>query len=105
MVDLEAVVVALEGEAKAAKEEARASLSVANDTVEHDASTRRAQEAEQLYLRNVLLRYMETEDHTAMFPVVAMCLRLSKEEVSKIRERREERERAKGGAVRRFLFG
>ena len=68
---------------------------------EHDAQAR-----EQLYLRNVILRYMETEDHEGLFPVVAMCLRLEPAEVESVRERRHRREAGhqRAGALR-FLFG
>ena len=59
--------------------------------------------AVQLYLRNVLLKYMETEDHETIFPVIAMCLRLTPEEVEALRERRERHNTAqRGGALRRL---
>ena len=103
--DLEATVTQLQEAAAKVEQEARESLSVAHGSLESYEEVRKAESAERLYLRNVLLRYMETEDHTAMFPVVAMCLKLSADEVAKIRDRREERERAKGSAVSRFQFG
>ena len=50
-------------------------------------------------------RYMQTEDHEAMFPVVAMCLRLKPDEVDDIKMRRERRELDRRGTVRRLFFG
>jgi hypothetical protein len=83
-------------------------LSAARASIEQSSLDREAEERERLYLRNVLQRYMETEDHETMFPVVAMCLRFTAEEVAAIRGRREQRERERrsaAGAVRRLLFG
>ena len=66
---------------------------------------RRVEASEQTYLRNVLLKYMESEDHHTMFPVVATVLRFTHEEVMRIKERRERRESGRGGEVMRRLSG
>ena len=67
---------------------------------------RRVEEGERLYLRNVLQKYMETEDHETLFPVVATCLRLTPGEVDAIRERRALLLQQRRGLVRRLLgFG
>ena len=42
-------------------------------------------------LRNVLKRYMETEAHEQLFPVIATCLHLSQREVEEILSGRERR--------------
>jgi predicted DNA-binding ribbon-helix-helix protein len=48
-------------------------------------------DADWLYLRNVILKYMETEDHHSMFPVVATLLHLTASEVTTVARAREER--------------
>jgi hypothetical protein len=66
------------------------------------------QAEEHAYLRNVLQRYMETEDHEALFPVIAMCIRLSAEEVEAIRQKRSaaaSRRAGAGGRLRSLLLG
>ena len=88
-----------ESTAKTTEKSAKESETRAKDEA-HQADA-----SERLYLRNVLLRYMETEDHTAMFPVVAMCLRLTAQEVEAIHERRAKRERERRPAWRIGLFG
>ena len=53
-------------------------------------------------------RYMETEDHEALFPVIAMCIRLSAEEVEAIRQKRSaaaSRRAGAGGRLRSLLLG
>ena len=97
---------ALDGEEKVAL---KSSIAAAEESrrreVELKADQLRAEEATTTYLRNVILRYMQSEDHEAMFPVVAMVLKLGADEVADIRERRERRERESRGAVRRLIFG
>ena len=44
-----------------------------------------------MYLRNVLKKYMETEHHEALFPVIATCMRFSQSEVDEIVSGRERR--------------
>ena len=67
------------------------------------AEKQREVEGQRLYLRNILQRYMESEDHEALFPVVATCLQLTPEEVQAIRERRAQRQQRQAGLVRRLL--
>ena len=86
-------------------ESAYASASAKESETRAKDEAHQADASERLYLRNVLLRYMETEDHTAMFPVVAMCLRLTAQEVEAIHERRAKRERERRPAWRIGLFG
>ena len=61
-----------------------------------------AKAAEQLYLRNVLVKYMETEDHESMFPVVATLLHLTTSEVEAVARAKDERSRS---SLSRRLFG
>ena len=81
------------------------SLSEAERSKEEEAEQRRVEAADRLYLRNVLVRYMETEDHHTMFPVVAMLLKLTQEEIADLAAKRAARERERGGVVRRLFFG
>ena len=55
------------------------------------AVTSARSDADWLYLRNVILKYMETEDHHSMFPVVATLLHLTASEVTTVARAREER--------------
>ena len=48
-------------------------------------------DAETMYLRNVLKKYMETEQHEALFPVIATCMHFSQAEVEEIIAGRERR--------------
>ena len=43
------------------------------------------------YLRNVVKKYMETEQHEALFPVIATCMRFTQAEVDEILAGRERR--------------
>ena len=71
---------------------------------DEQARAEAARAEEHLYLRNVLIKYLADEDHHAMFPVVALCLKLTATEVDAIKERKAVREREHGSLVRR-LFG
>ena len=62
-----------------------------------------ADQMRQVHLRNIILKYMETEDHHSMFPVIATLLNLQPDEVAALRERREAREQARKGTLRRFF--
>ena len=55
------------------------------------AVTSARSDADWLYLRNVILKYMETEDHHSMFPVVATLLHLTASEVTTVARARDER--------------
>ena len=67
------------------------------DRARHELDeARKAEDGTRLYIRNVLLRYMENEDHETMFPVIATCMRFTPEEVSGIHDRRAEREKRRG---------
>lgn len=59
-------------------------------------------EGELLYLRNVIKRYMETEQHEALFPVIATCMRFTEEEVEAIKR---DRARRQLGRSRGFIYG
>ena len=74
-------------------ESTQARLHQTDDERRAQEAARTAEAGERLYLRNVLLRYMETEDHETMFPVLAMCLQFTADEVSAIARKRSERER------------
>jgi hypothetical protein len=52
------------------------------DTLRASASAR---DAEEMYLRNVVKKYMETEQHEALFPVIATCMHFSQAEIDEIR--------------------
>lgn len=51
-----------------------------------------ANDGDMCYLRNVMKRYMETEDHEALFPVIATCMRFSPEEVEQLHANRLRRQ-------------
>jgi hypothetical protein len=40
------------------------------------------------YLKNIILRYMESNDHAALFPVISTVLCLSPEEIAQVNEKR-----------------
>jgi len=50
-----------------------------------------ARDAEEIYLRNVVKKYMETEQHEALFPVIATCMHFSQAEIDEILAGRERR--------------
>ena len=102
---LEAWLVDQQAEAEAREAARVARLSAVERSKEEEAEQRRVEAADKLYLRNVLKRYMETEDHHTMFPVVAMLLKLTQEEVDDLAAKRAARERERGGVVRRLFFG
>ena len=66
---------AVELEGRVAEEQARSSV----------------RDAEETYLRNVVKKYMETEQHEALFPVIATCMRFTQAEVDEILAGRERR--------------
>ena len=90
---------------RARLESAHASLQSGSDERRAHDAQRAAEAAEHLYLRNVLLRWMENdpEDHEALFPVVAMCLKFTSEEVAAIHTRRERRMRERRGVAWRWF--
>lgn len=63
---------------------------------DEEGAQRLAMAGEQQYLRAVLLKYMESEDHEALFPVVAMVLKFTPEEVDGIHGRRMQRATRRG---------
>jgi len=43
------------------------------------------------YLKNVIVKYIETEEHENLFPLIATMLQLSPEETQRIKKKRESR--------------
>ena len=81
-------------------ESAHATIGAKDEASRARDAERAAEAADRLYLRNVLLRYLETEDMHTMFPVIATVLRFTEAEVASIVQKKEERERPK----KRFFF-
>ena len=67
----------LHGEASARAASLAAELEARRAEAEGLRASASAREAEGLYLRNVVKKYMETEQHEALFPVIATCMHFS----------------------------
>ena len=65
------------GEATARAASLAAELEARRAEAEGLRASASAREAEGLYLRNVVKKYMETEQHEALFPVIATCMHFS----------------------------
>jgi hypothetical protein len=67
---------------------------------EYERDLRRVEGANLEYLKNVMVRYMETGEHEALFPVIATILQFSPAEVERVKKRR-----TRGGVLGLLPFG
>ena len=52
---------------------------------------KKREEVDLAYLKNVIVKYMETEEHERLLPVLTMLLQITPDEVSKVEEARRKR--------------
>ena len=95
--ELDEEVAALVGGTRQKLESEARRLSATEKEMRSEAEKREAESGERLYLRNVILRYMENEDHHTMFPVIATCLKFTQEEVAGVAEKKAKREKERRG--------